>query len=71
MPEDDNLDQVLPAGDLSIFADLGLEGWELCAIAGDLDLFPDEAVASIAGRLSSVRRWNARSKSRSGPDPAR
>lgn len=49
--EDDGLDQVLPAGDLSIFADLGLEEWELCAIAGDLDLFPDEAVASIAGRM--------------------
>jgi putative tRNA adenosine deaminase-associated protein len=51
VPDDDDLDQVLPAGDLSIFADLGLEEWELCAIAGDLDLFPDEAVASIAGRL--------------------
>ena len=49
--EDEDLDQVLPAGDLSIFADMGLEEWELCAIAGDLDLFPDEAVASIAGRL--------------------
>jgi len=51
VPDDEDLDQVLPAGDLSIFADLGLEEWELCAIAGDLDLFPDEAVASIAGRL--------------------
>jgi putative tRNA adenosine deaminase-associated protein len=51
VPDDDELDQVLPAGDLSIFADLGLEEWELCAIAGDLDLFPDEAVSSIAGRL--------------------
>ncbi|MBV9793940.1 MAG: tRNA adenosine deaminase-associated protein [Actinobacteria bacterium] len=52
VPDDDeDLDQVLPAGDLSIFADIGLEEWELCAIAGDLDLFPDEAVASIAGRL--------------------
>ena len=51
VPDNDDLDQVLPAGDLSIFADLGLEEWELCAIAGDLDLFPDEAVASIAGRL--------------------
>jgi putative tRNA adenosine deaminase-associated protein len=51
VPEEEDLDQVLPAGDLSIFADLGLEEWELCAIAGDPDLFPDEAVASIAGRL--------------------
>jgi putative tRNA adenosine deaminase-associated protein len=51
VPDDEDLDQVLPAGDLSIFADMRLEEWELCAIAGDLDLFPDEAVASIAGRL--------------------
>ncbi|HEY0717670.1 MAG TPA: tRNA adenosine deaminase-associated protein [Streptosporangiaceae bacterium] len=51
VPDDEELDQVLPAGDLSIFADLGLEEWELCAIAGNLDLFPDEAVASVAGRL--------------------
>jgi putative tRNA adenosine deaminase-associated protein len=51
VPDDEDLDQVLPAGDLSIFADMLLEEWELCAIAGDLDLFPDEAVASIAGRL--------------------
>ncbi len=51
VPDDEDLDQVLPAGDLSIFADMTLEEWELCAIAGDLDLCPDEAVASIAGRL--------------------
>src|ERR1700759_4008058 len=56
VPDDEDLDQVLPAGDLSIFADMGLEEWELCAIAGDLDLFPDEAVASIAG---GVKRGGA------------
>jgi len=51
VPADDELDQVLPAGDLSIFADLGLEEMELGAIAADLDLYPDEAVAGIAERL--------------------
>ncbi len=51
IPEDEDLDQVLPAGDLSIFADLGVDEMELGALAGDLDLFPDEALASIAGRL--------------------
>ena len=44
VPGEDDLDQVLPAGDMSIFADLG-------ALSGDLDLFPDEALASIARRL--------------------
>ena len=49
--EDDDLDQVLPAGDLSIFADLGIDEMDLGALAGDLDLFPDEVLASIARRL--------------------
>jgi putative tRNA adenosine deaminase-associated protein len=51
VPEDEDLDQVLPAGDLSIFADLGLDEMELGTLAGDLDLFPDEVLASIAARL--------------------
>ena len=51
VPSDDELDQVLPAGDLSIFADLGLEEMELGAVAADLDLYPEDAVAGIAERL--------------------
>ncbi len=51
VPEDEDLDQVLPVGDLSIFADLGVDEMELGALAGDLDLYPDEVLASLAGRL--------------------
>jgi putative tRNA adenosine deaminase-associated protein len=51
IPDDEELDQVLPAGDMSIFADLGLDEMELGALSGDLDLFPDEMLASIASRL--------------------
>src|SRR5271170_3943856 len=51
VPSDNELDQVLPAGDLSIFADLGLEEMELGAVAADLDLYPEDAVAGIADRL--------------------
>jgi putative tRNA adenosine deaminase-associated protein len=51
IPEDEDLDQVLPAGDLSIFADLGLDEMDLGMIAGNLDLFPDEALAIIASKL--------------------
>jgi putative tRNA adenosine deaminase-associated protein len=51
LPDDEELDQVLPAGDLSIFADLGVDEMELGALAGDLDMFPDEVLASLAGRL--------------------
>ena len=51
IPEDEDLDQVLPAGDLSIFTDLGLDEMDLGMIAGNLDLFPDEALAIIARKL--------------------
>jgi putative tRNA adenosine deaminase-associated protein len=51
VPSDDDLDQVLPAGNLSIFADLGLDEMELGAVAADLDLYPEDAVAHIAERL--------------------
>ena len=51
LPEDEELDQVLPVGDLSIFADLGVDEMELGALSGDLDLFPDEVLASLATRL--------------------
>jgi putative tRNA adenosine deaminase-associated protein len=51
VPSDDELDQVLPAGDLSIFADLGLDEMELGAISADIDLYPEDAVIGIAERL--------------------
>lgn len=51
IPDDEELDQVLPAGNMSIFTDLGLDEMELGALSGDLDLFPDEMLASIASRL--------------------
>jgi putative tRNA adenosine deaminase-associated protein len=52
VPDDeDDLDQVLPAGDLSIFADLGIDEMELGALSGNLDLFPDEVLETIARRL--------------------
>jgi putative tRNA adenosine deaminase-associated protein len=51
VPEDEDLDQVLPAGDMSIFADLGVDEMELGALSGDLDLFPDEVINSLARRI--------------------
>src|ERR1700761_1130377 len=51
VPDEEDIDQVLPAGDLSIFADLGLDEMELGALSGDLDLYPDEVLASLAARL--------------------
>jgi putative tRNA adenosine deaminase-associated protein len=44
-------DEPLPAGDLDIFADLGLHSMELSTICDDADLFPDEQIEAIANRL--------------------
>lgn len=51
IPDEEELDQVLPVGDMSIFTDLGLDEMELGAISGDLELYPDEMLLSIAGRI--------------------
>jgi putative tRNA adenosine deaminase-associated protein len=58
VPDEEELDEImqdediaLPAGDLSIFADLGLDEMELGALSGDVELLPDEMLSSIAARL--------------------
>lgn len=52
VPDDEeDLDQVLPAGDLSIFADLGFDEMDLGMLAGNLDLFPDEALALLGRKI--------------------
>lgn len=51
LPLPDEDDESQPAGDLAIFADLGLESMEVAVICDDLELFPDEQIEDIAGRL--------------------
>ncbi len=48
-PEDDEI--MSPAGDLEIFADLGMSSMELVAICSDLELYPDEMLGQIAARI--------------------
>ena len=50
-PGEDDLEDVWPAGDLSIFSDLGLDEMELGAVLADLDAYADEMLLAIAGRL--------------------
>jgi len=40
-----------PAGDLSLFADLGLDAMTLAALCDDYDSFPDELLDDIADQL--------------------
>lgn len=50
-PEDDELDDVEPAGDLAIFLDLGLDEMEFGAILADDDAYADEVLGVLARRL--------------------
>ena len=47
---DDEEDQE-PAGDLGIVADLGMHAMDMGALLDDYDLYPDEMLSEIAGRL--------------------
>ena len=51
VPADDELDLVVPAGDLSIFADLGLDEMELGMVLADIDAYADEQIEAIARRV--------------------
>jgi putative tRNA adenosine deaminase-associated protein len=50
-PTGDGPDDVWPAGDVGIFADMGLDEMELGAVVGDLDAYADEMLVSVASRL--------------------
>ena len=72
VPDEDDLDQVLPVGDLSIFADLGLDEMDLAAICSRLDFdseddpwdHVEDAVESIAVRLGFGPGHGARARRR-------
>ena len=50
-PADDDAQEVWPAGDIAIFADLGLNEMELGALLDDIDAYADEMLLSVADRL--------------------
>ncbi len=49
--DEEELDEIEPAGDLTLLVDFGLEAAELDQLCSDPELFPDEQVGSIAARL--------------------
>jgi putative tRNA adenosine deaminase-associated protein len=50
-PDDDELDEVWPVGDLDLFADLDLSEDEMEQILDDVDAYPDEILEAIVERL--------------------
>ena len=57
VPGEDDLEDVWPAGDLGIFADLGLDEMELGAILADTDAYADEQLSALARRLGFADAW--------------
>jgi putative tRNA adenosine deaminase-associated protein len=51
VPRDDALERVVPAGDVAVFDDLGLDGSELVLLLSDVDAYADELLAALARRL--------------------
>ena len=61
-PEDDELDEVWPVGDLDLFADLGLAEEEMEQILDDIDAYPDEMLDTIVERLGIGDTYEAASE---------
>ena len=51
LPQPDDEDDQVPAGDLAIVADLGMGAMDMGALLDDVDLYPDEMLGDIAARL--------------------
>ncbi len=50
-PDDDELDEVWPVGDLDLFTDLDVAEDDMEQILDDIDAYPDEMLDAIADRL--------------------
>jgi putative tRNA adenosine deaminase-associated protein len=50
-PDDDELDEVWPVGDLDLFTDLDLSEDEMEQILDDMDAYPDEMLEAIVERI--------------------
>ncbi|HET7311667.1 MAG TPA: tRNA adenosine deaminase-associated protein [Mycobacteriales bacterium] len=57
-PGDDDLEDVWPAGDMSIFSDLGLDEMELGAVLADLDAYADEMLLAVAERIGFAEAYD-------------
>jgi len=56
-PDDDELDEMWPVGDLDLFADLDLPEDEMEQILDDLDAYPDEMLESIIDRIGIAEAY--------------
>ncbi|SOD71654.1 putative tRNA adenosine deaminase-associated protein [Jatrophihabitans sp. GAS493] len=62
-PEDDELDEVWPIGDLDLFSDLKLQEEELEQILEDPDAYPDEMLEAIVEAIGLEDEYAAATRS--------
>lgn len=51
LPEPEDEDEQVPAGDLDLLGDLGMHAMDMGVLLDDVDLYPDEMLSDIARRL--------------------
>lgn len=51
LPEPEDDDDQVPAGDLDLLGDLGMHAMDMGVLLDDVDLYPDEMLSDIARRL--------------------
>jgi putative tRNA adenosine deaminase-associated protein len=56
-PEDDELDEVWPIGDLDLFEDLDLSEDEMEQVLDDIDAYPEEMLEEIFERLGAAEQY--------------
>lgn len=56
-PEDDELDEIWPVGDLDLFTDLGIPEDDMEQILDDLDAYADEMLDTIIERLDLTEQY--------------
>jgi putative tRNA adenosine deaminase-associated protein len=50
LPEPEDEDEQVPAGDLDILGDLGMAAMDMAVLLDDFDLYPDEMLSDVARR---------------------
>ncbi len=51
LPEVEEEDDQVPAGDLDLLGDLGMHAMDMAVLIDDFDLYPDEMLSDVARRL--------------------
>ena len=51
LPEPEDEDDQVPAGDLDLLGDLGMDAMDMGVLLDDFDLYPDEMLSDVARRL--------------------